>query len=155
MAIDSGVVIGVSDTAHDFTRSGNRVVSYRVSGEIGSGHRFSPGPNFEVTIPVQFAASPQPDARREVALSARQAGVTGIHVGNFAGIGVQAVANTLHDKLAVIFNRPIALGSVPAPAGLLSFKVMQDGGLTLYFRPDVAGRFAAGAAQTMLNNIRI
>ncbi|WP_051668733.1 LGFP repeat-containing protein [Deinococcus frigens] len=153
--IDSVVVIGVSDTAYDFTRSGNRVVTYRVSGEIGSGHWYIPDPNFEVTIPVQFTASPQPDARRAVALSARQAGVIGIHVDNFAGIGIHAVANALHDKLAAIFNRPIALGSVPAPAGLLSFKVMKDGGLTLYFRPDVAGRFAAGLAQTMLNNIQI
>lgn len=153
--IDSVVVIGVSDTAYDFTRSGNRVVTYRVSGEISSGHWYIPDPNFEVTIPVQFTASPPPDARREVALSARQAGVIGIHVDNFAGLGVQAVANALHDKLAAIFNRPIALGSVPAIAGLLSFKVMKDGGLTLYFRPDVAGRFAAGAAQTLLNDLRI
>ncbi|WP_226342662.1 LGFP repeat-containing protein [Deinococcus sp. AJ005] len=153
--IDSVVVIGVSDSAYDFTRSGNRVVTYRVSGEISSGHWYIPDPNFEVTIPVQFAASPPPDARREVALSARQAGVIGIHVDNFAGLGIHDVANALHDKLAAIFNRPIALGSVPAIAGLLSFKVMKDSGLTLYFRPDVAGRFAAGAAQTMLNDIRI
>jgi hypothetical protein len=153
--IDSVVVVGVSDTAYDFTRSGNRVVTYRVSGEIGSGHWYIPDPNFEVTIPVQFTASPQPDARRDVTLSARQAGVIGIHVDNFAGIGIHDVANALHDKLAALFNRPIPLGSVPAAAGLLSFKVMQDGGLTLYFRPDVAGRFAAGVAQTMLNNIEI
>ncbi len=153
--IESVVVIGVSDTAYDFTRSGNRVVTYRVSGEISSGHWYVPDPNFEVTIPVRFMASPQPDARRDVALSVGQAGVIGIHVSNFAGLGVQAVADGLHDKLAAIFNRPIALGSVPAPAGLLSFKVMQDGGLTLYFRPDVAGRFAAGVAQNMLNSIQI
>ncbi|MDV6375558.1 LGFP repeat-containing protein [Deinococcus arenicola] len=153
--IDSTVVIGVSDTGYNFTRSGNRVVTYRVSGEISSGHWYIPDPNFEVTIPVQFLASPQPDARRDVALSVRQAGVVGIHVDNFAGIGIHAVANALHDKLAAIFNQPILLGSVPAAAGLLSFKVMKDGGLTLYFRPDVIGRFAAGTAQNMLNAIRI
>ncbi|GGL76887.1 hypothetical protein GCM10010840_13610 [Deinococcus aerolatus] len=37
----------------------------------------------------------------------------------------------------------------------LSFKGVQDSGLNLYFRPDVAGRCAAGVAQTMLNNIEI
>lgn len=153
--IDSVVVIGVSDTAYSFTRSGNRVVTYRVAGEISSGRWYIPDPNFEVTIPVQFAASPQPDARRDVALSARQAGVISIHVDNFAGIGVREVAGALHDKLAAVFNRPIPLGNVPAAAGLLSFKVMKDGGLTLYFRPDVAGRFAAGVAQGMLDNIEI
>ncbi len=153
--IDSVVVVGISDTAYDFTRSGNRVVTYRVSGEISSGHWFVPDPDFEVTIPVQFVSTPQPDARREVTLLARQAGVINIHVSNFAGIGVGDVAKALREKLAAIFASPIRLGTVPAAAGLLSFKVMKDGGLTLYFRPDLAGRFAAVAAQNMLDNIKI
>lgn len=79
----------------------------------------------------------------------------GIRVDNFAGLGVQVGANALHNRLAAVFNRPIALGSVPAVAGLLSFKVMKDGGLPPYFLPDVDGRFTAGAAQTTLNSIQI
>lgn len=153
--LDSVALSGVSDTSYDFWRSGNRVVSYRVTGEISSGHWYIPDPNFEVTIPVLFVATPQPDARRDVQLQARQGGVIQIHVSNFAGIGVDDVAKALKDKLAAIFNQPIALGSVPAAAGLLSFKVLKDGGLKLYFRPDTAGKFAAGVAQGTLNNLNI
>ena len=153
--LDSVSVIGVSDTSYDFWRSGNRVVTYRVAGEISSGHWYIPDPDFEVTIPVLFTATPKPDARHDVKLLAQQAGVIGIHVTNFAGIGVHDVANALQSKLAAIFKQPIALGSVPAAAGLLSFKVLKDGGLKLYFRPDPVGKLAAGVAQNTLDNLSI
>lgn len=153
--LDSVSVIGVSDTSYDFWRSGNRVVTYRVAGEISSGHWYIPDPDFEVTIPVLFTATPKPDARHDVKLLAQQAGVIGIHVTNFAGIGVHDVANALQSKLAAIFKQPIALGSVPAAAGLLSFKVLKDGGLKLYFRPDGVGKLAAGVAQSTLDNLSI
>lgn len=133
----------------------NGVIFFEGGGVVEPATAGLPGAQVLAAFAGAFRRRTADDARRDVALSARQAGVIGIHVDNFAGIGVGDVANALHDKLAAVFNRPIPLGSVPAAAGLLSFKVMKDGGLTLYFRPDVAGRFAAGVAQTMLNNIGI
>jgi hypothetical protein len=104
---------------------------------------------------VLFSALPPPDGRREAVLGVRQAGVSGLHAGTLAGTDGHDRAGALRDRLTTVLSHPVALGRVPAAAGLLSFKVMQDGGLALYFRPDVAGRFAAGVAQGLLDHLEL
>ncbi len=153
--IGSVAVVGIGDTTPHAARSGNRIITCGVSGEIGGDPWFLPTPAFGFTLPVLFSAFPPPDGRREVTLQVRQAGVGGLHAGTPAGTDGHDQAQALRDRLTPVLSQPVTLGRVPAAAGLLSFKVMQDGGLTLYFRPDVAGRFAVGAAQDLLDHMQL
>ncbi|GAA5437593.1 LGFP repeat-containing protein [Deinococcus aquaticus] len=142
---------GVSGTAPDFTRSGNRTLTFRVTGRPDSGHWFIPEPAFELTIPVQVAATPPPDSRRAVTLIARQAGLIGIHAA--PGQDAGATAHALLGHLTALFRAPIRLGVIPGHAGLLSVKVTAGGGLTLFFRPDERGWAAAALAQHTLDHL--
>ena len=151
--IDSVSIVGISATRYDFWRSGNRIVTFRIAGEVASGSIFIPDPNFEIRIPVLFEATPQPNGQNDTRLQARQAGTAYIHASNFAGIGTRKTVEGIKEKIIQAFAQPIKLGDVPKAAGLLSFLVKADGALALYFRPDVIGKLAAGVAQGQLDNI--
>ncbi|GGS39528.1 LGFP repeat-containing protein [Deinococcus knuensis] len=160
MQITAVTCTGVSDTAPDFSRSGNRTVTFRVTGEQRSGDWAIPEPTFELTVPVQFAATPPPDARRAVTLIARQAGVIGLHTAPHPDAPHAGAAHpdpeghvrALHD-LTDLFRAPVRLAVIPAQAGLLSVKVLPGGDLRLYFRPDERGRAAATLARRTLDQL--
>lgn len=149
LRLGSVALIGVSDTTYDFTRSGNRVLTYRATGTLVPGLEGGPRPDVELTIPLQFVPSPHPDGRRAVRLMVRQAGVIGLTSGSVDGSG--RVAELLGGTLVSLLPAPRRLGHLPSSAGLLSFKVTAQGGLCLYFRPDRAGALAAHHAQTVLD----
>ena len=151
--IGSVSIVGISSTQKDFWRSRNRIVTFRIAGEVASGHWYIPDPNFEIRLPVLFEAVPTPNAHNDTHLQARQAGTAFITASNPLGIGTSQTVEGLKNKIVQAFSQPIALGDVPKVAGLLSFMVQADGALTLYFRPDVIGKVAAAAAQNQLDNI--
>lgn len=153
--IQSVAIVGVSGTGYDFMRSRNRVITFRVSGEVASGHWFIPDPNWWLELPIRIEAVPNPNASTAVTIRVIRSGPARIHADNFAGIGVEDTINGIRSALEGGFGSPINLADVPANAGLLSAKVMPDGAFSLYFRPDTPGRFAAFVAQTQLDNLEI
>ncbi|WP_165795166.1 LGFP repeat-containing protein [Deinococcus koreensis] len=152
--LDTLALVGVSDTAHDFTRSGNRVLTYRATGTVRA-DQTEPRPTaFDLTLPLQFVPSPHPDGHRAVRLMARQAGVIGLTTPLDSGSAplterLQAVSGVL----TTLLPAPELLGVVPSGAGLLSFRVTSDGGIRLAFRPDGAGTLAAQHAQTLFDTL--
>ena len=54
------------------------------------------------------------------------------------------LADGLKNGVTKLFASPIALGDVPSDAKPLSFKVMPDGGITLYLQPHVVNGFDLG-----------
>lgn len=153
--IQSVSIVNVSSTSYDFRRSGNRVITFRIAGEVSSGRWYVPDPDWWVELPILFQGTPHPNAANDVELRVRRAGAPRVHVSNFAGIGVQETMDGLRTALDEGFASPITLAEIPAAAGLLSAKVMPDGAISLYFRPDNFGRFAAAVAQDRLDNIEI
>lgn len=152
--VQSVAIVGVSATGYDFMRSRNRVITFRVSGEVASGHWYIPDPNWWLELPIRIEAAPDPNASTPVTIRAVRSGAARIHADNFAGIGIRDTIDGIRAALEGGFGAPINLGrEIPGNAGLLSAKVMPDGAFSLYFRPDLAGRFAAFAAQNELNNI--
>ena len=106
-------------------------------------------------MPIRLDATPVPNAQRAVEVRVVRSGPARIHADNFAGLGVGETIDGIKSAIEGGFSAPIKLADVPAAAGLLSAKVMPDGGVTLFFRPDLAGRFAAFAAQQALDNLQI
>lgn len=149
--LDGVSLAGISDTTFDLSRSGNRVLTFQLTGPLRPGPHDLPEPTFEARLPVQFAASPPPDARRPVSLIARQAGLITLH----APPDCQGALPALSRALGLLLRVPVTLARVPGHAGLLSFKVHADGSLSLSFRPDPAGRAAAGAAQRRLDRLHV
>ena len=147
--LDGVSLAGISDTTFDLSRSGNRVLTFQLTGPLRPGPHDLPEPTFEARLPVQFAASPPPDARRPVSLIARQAGLITLR----APPDRQGALPALSRALGLLLRAPVTLARVPGHAGLLSFKVHADGSLSLSFRPDPAGRAAAGAAQRRLDRL--
>ncbi|GAA0521816.1 hypothetical protein [Deinococcus depolymerans] len=148
--LDSVTLAGVSDTRFDLRRSGNRVLTFHLRGPVRPGPHGRPDPAFEAWLPVQFAASPAPDACRPVRLIARQAGLITLR----APPDRQGRLPSLGDALGRLLRAPVTLASVPGHAGLLSFKVLADGSLSLSFRPDPAGHAAAAAARRFMDRLR-
>lgn len=136
-------------------RSGNRSVTFRMSGEVASGHWAIPDPNWWAEMPIRIEAVPEPDAARDVVIRVVRSGAAQIHADNFAGIGTTDTVNGIKSAIESGFSAPIKLADVPAVAGLLSAKVLPDGAVALYFRPDIAGRFAAVVAQNSLDDLEI
>lgn len=153
--IQSVAIVGVSGTVHDFMRSGNRSITFRMSGEVSSGLWFIPDPNWWVEMPLRIEAVPAPTTTSDVVVSVVRSGPARIHADNFAGIGTQDTVNGIRSAIESGFSSPIKVADVPAAAGLLSAKVLPDGAVALYFRPDLAGRFAAFTAQNALDNLKI
>ncbi|MDO5706930.1 MAG: hypothetical protein Q4G49_17905 [Paracoccus sp. (in: a-proteobacteria)] len=153
--IQSVAIVGVSATGYDFWRSRNRAVTFRIAGEISTGRWFIPDPNWWLEIPLRIEAAPNPDAATTVKVRVVRAGTVRIHADNFAGIGTGETVDGLRQAITTAFANPIELAEVPAAAGLLSVKVLPDGAVALYFRPDLVGGFAASAAQRQLDNLAI
>ena len=153
--IQSVAIVGVSSTGYDFWRSRNRTITIRVAGEIKSGHWYIPDPNWWVELPIRLEAQPDPDARTPVTIRVVRAGATRIHADNFAGIGTTETVDGIKAAIEGAFGQPIELADVPAEAGLLSVKVLPDGVIALYFRPDLIGGFAAATAHGQLDNLKI
>jgi hypothetical protein len=153
--IQSVSIVGVSPTGYDFWRSVNRSITFRISGEVRSGLFFIPDPNWWVEMPIRLEATPAPNAQTKVEIRVIRSGAARIHADNLAGIGTADTVAGIKTAIENGFSAPIKLADVPAEAGLLSAKVMPDGGVTLFFRPDLVGRFAAFAAQQALDNIQL
>lgn len=153
--IQSVAIVGVSGTGYDFLRSGNRSITFRMAGEVGSGSILIPDPNWWVEMPIRIEATPKPDTTRDVTIRVVRSGPARIHADNFAGIGTEATVKGIKSAIESGFSSPIKLADVPAVAGLLSAKVLPDGAFALYFRPDTAGKFAAFAAQNALDDLKI
>jgi LGFP repeat len=153
LTIDSVAIVSVSNTRYDFNRSKNRTITFEIKGEYQLDGL--PDPDYTITLQLAFDANPMPNA--QVATKIFVSLITGhVHTYNFAGIGTGQLANQLSAKLSEVFATPIDLTesqNIPAEAGLLSFKVMQDGGLKFFFRPDIAGTFAALSVQSFLNDM--
>ncbi len=153
LSIDSLSIVNVGNTRYDFWRSKNRIITFQITGEYSVD--WIPDPNYTITLHLEFFANPVPNGLVASKIFARSAGFS-ITTSNFAGLGTQELANGLKEKLDNVFKENIDLTgsqSIPENAGFLSFKVMQDGGFTFYFRPDLAGGFAAAIVQNMLDNM--
>ncbi len=153
--IQSVAIVGVSGTVSDFMRSGNRSVKFRMSGEVSSGHWYIPDPNWWVEMPIRIEAVPAPDAAHDVVIRVVRSGSVRIHADNFAGIGTEDTVKGIKSAIESGFSSPIKLADVPAAAGLLSAKVLPNGSVALYFRPDTVGKFSAVVAQNALDNLKI
>lgn len=153
--IQSVSIAGVSATGYDFWRSLNRSITFRIAGEILSGIILIPDPNWWVEIPLRLEATPAPNARQNVEVRIVMADVARIHADNPLDIGVRETVNGIRSAIERNFSAPIKLADIPANAGLLSVKVMPDGGIKLFFRPDSVGSFAAFTAQGVLDNLDI
>ncbi len=153
LKIDSVNIVGIGNTRYDFWRSKNRIITFQISGEYAVD--WIPDPDYKITLHLEFFADPIPNGKVASKIFARSVGFS-ITTTNFAGLGTRELADGLKAKLTEIFRNPIDLTnnqSIPENAGLLSFKVMADGGFSFYFRPDFAGGFAAAVVQNMLNNM--
>ena len=153
LTIDSVSIISVSKTRYDFNRSRNRTITFEIKGEYQLD--WLPDPDYTITLQLSFDANPVPNG--QIASKIFVSLVSGnVHTYNFAGIGTGELANQLSDKLSDVFSSPIDLTdgqTIPAEAGFLSFKVMSNGGLTFYFRPDIIGGIAALSVQGFLNDL--
>ena len=72
-----------------------------------------------------------------------------------SGIGNGSLLDGLKNGVTKLFASPMSLGDVPASALPLSFKVMPEGGITLYIQPHVVngldlGNFARYVIQQKL-----
>lgn len=150
--IQSVSIAGVSATGYDFWRSRNRSITFRITGEILSGSFLIPDPDWWVEMFLKLEATPMPNARQTVAVQIVKADTPRIHV---EGIASRTIFNEISAAIDRNFSAPIKLADIPAEAGLLSVKVMPDGGIKLFFRPDPAGSFAAFTAQGALDRLEI
>ena len=153
LTIDSVAIVSVSNTRYDFMRSKNRTITFEIKGEYQLD--WLPDPDYTITLQLAFEANPVPNANLATKIFVSL--ISGnVYTYNFAGIGTGELANQLAAKLNEVFSSPIDLTAdqnIPAEAGLLSFKVMQTGELKFFFRPDIAGTFAALSVQSFLNEM--
>jgi hypothetical protein len=153
LTIDSVAIVSVSNTRYDFNRSKNRTITFEIKGEYQVD--WAPDPDYTITLQLAFEANPIPNA--QTATKVFVSLISGnVHTYNFAGIGTGELANQLSSKISQVFSSPIDLTegqTIPAAAGLLSFKVMKTGALMFYFRPDIAGTIAALSVQGFLNDM--
>lgn len=90
----------------------------------------APGGPLTLCVPLALKVSPAPDARREVHLGARQAGLIDLPPGTPARAARHAL-RALDDLL----RRPLQLAALPAGNHLIGAHVTPDGGLHLDFLP--------------------
>ena len=69
------------------------------------------------------------------------------------GIGTGDLERALRDALTGLFKDPRQLTTVPANVTVLSFKVMSDGGLTVFLKPDDPAKNWAPVAQQLLDGL--
>ena len=147
LIIDRVAIGTVSDTGYDFVRSLNRTITFKISGEYAVD--WLPDPNYTISLRIAFETNVPPNGTRACTLSARLAHWH-IHT---SGIGHDRLLRGLQQGILQGFQAPMVLGEVPAEAGLLSFKVMRDGGLKLYFKGGPTGRVVAIVAQQKLDEL--
>lgn len=153
LSVDNVSIINVSNTRYDFWRSKNRTVTFRITGEYAVD--WVPDPDYTIDLQLSFDPTPVPNAHSECRVFVRML-TYHITTWNVFGIGTGELAQALKNSLESAFADPIELTegqAIPANAGLLSFKVMQDGGLTFFFRPDGLGRIVASIVQTTLDRM--
>lgn len=147
--IESVRIASVSDTGYHFTRSKNRTVTFKISGNYESGVFFIPNPSYTITLKIAFESDTHPNGKVACKLSARLAHWH-IHT---SGVGHDSLLKGLKKAVLEGFSRPFELGEVPQNSGLLSFKVQQDGGIKLYFTGNTTGRIVALVAQEKLKDL--
>ncbi|WP_298516345.1 hypothetical protein [uncultured Kordia sp.] len=147
--VDSVRISSVSDTGNNFDRSKNRKVSFKIKGDYESGIFFIPNPSYTITLRIAFESNKNPDGKKGCKLTAR---LDHWHI-HTSGAGHGKLFNGLKKGILEGFKKPLKLGDVPKNTGFLSFKVMKDGGIKLYFRGDVVGQFAAAVAQSKLDKM--
>jgi hypothetical protein len=135
--VDDVSVTDVSDTGYDFWESRNRLVTIHFDG-----HYHIPWPlpdsHWNMDLRLLFAGDRHDDGSMHlwVALDHWY-----IHT---SGIGHGSLLDGLKNGVTKLFASPLALGDIPADAKPLSFKVMPDGGITLYLQPHVEGGLDLG-----------
>lgn len=149
MNVDSVRISSVSDTGNNFERSKNRKVTFKIKGDYESGIFFIPNPSYTITLRIAFESDKNPNGKIGCKLSAR---LDHWHI-HTSGAGHKKLLNGLKKGILEGFKKPLKLGDVPKNTGFLSFKVMKDGGIKLYFRGDVVGQFAAAVAQSKLDKM--
>ncbi|SED64066.1 LGFP repeat-containing protein [Tenacibaculum sp. MAR_2010_89] len=147
--VESVRISTVSDTGYDFTRSKNRKVTFKISGNYESGIFFIPNPSYTITLRIAFESDKNPDGKVACTLKAR---LDHWHI-HTSGVGHDKLLKGLKKAVLEGFNKPFELGDVPKNTGFLSFKVMKNGGIKLYFKGDVLGSFAALVAQKKLDKM--
>ena len=147
--IESVRIDKVGNTGYDFTRSKNRKVTFKISGNYESGVFFIPNPSYTITLRIAFESDKNPDGKVACKLKAR---LDHWHI-HTSGVGHGKLLNGLKQAVLGGFSKPFELGEVPVNSGLLSFKVMKDGGIKLYFKADNLGRVVALIAQDKLDKL--
>ena len=139
----------VSNTGYDFTRSKNRKVTFKITGEYESGHWYIPNPSYIITLRLAFTTDKNPDGKVSCKLLVK---LDSWHI-HTSGIGHSKLLKGLKDGILKGFKKPLELGKIPANVGFLSFKILKNGGIRLYFSPDSIGSTVAIVAQNKLNNL--
>ncbi|QHI34935.1 hypothetical protein IMCC3317_02800 [Kordia antarctica] len=147
--VDSVRISSVGNTGYDFTRSKNRKVTFKIKGDYESGIFFIPNPSYTITLRIAFESNKNPDGKVACKLTAK---LDHWHI-HTSGAGNSKLLAGLKKGILEGFKDALELGDVPKNTGFLSFKVMKDGGIKLYFRGDILGKVVAGVAQDKLDKL--
>jgi hypothetical protein len=137
--VDGVHVSDVSDTGYGFWESRNRLVTVHFDG-----HYHTPWPlpdaHWNMDLRLLFGADRHGDGSMHlwVALDHWYIHTSG------PWPWYSDLADGLKNGVTKLFASPISLGDVPSDAKPLSFKVMPDGGITIYLQPHVENGFDLG-----------
>jgi hypothetical protein len=146
LSVDSVSITGVSNTGYGFWNSRNRLVTFHFEGEHDSGHWYIPDPDYEMDLRLLFYGKKEADGSTSLWVA-----LDHWHIYT-SGIGHDDLLNGLKNGILNIFASPVKLGdNIPAACNLLSFKMMPDGGLTIFLQPGGAAALCQLAIQNQLN----
>ncbi len=139
----------VTDTGYGFWESRNRMVTIHFDGWYDNG--ILPDTDYNMDLRLLFYAIKDRDGNgRETGGMHLFVALDHWHI-HTSGLGNGKLLRGLRDGVLGKFGQPLALGDVPAGAQALSFKVMPDGGITLFLKPGDLAAFRQLLVQRALD----
>ncbi len=129
-------ISAVSDTGYGFWESRNRLVTFHIHGWYDNG--WLPDTDYDMDLRLLFAADRHGDGSRSLSVRLDH---WYIHT---SGLGNGKLLRGLKDGVLKLFTTPLALGDIPADVEVLAVKVMKDGALNIYVKPNVSNGFDLG-----------
>jgi hypothetical protein len=162
LTLDSISIREISDTGHGFLQSRNRLVTFRVEGEIVRDFDFDP--NYTLDLRLLFFAQKEANGsttlrvaldRADIETSGFQARFVSVST-LINGLDTNRDVESVVRKLSAVFPpsdvRPKLVNlELPAAVNVLSVKVQKDGSLKVYLQPDLGGALGALALQRELD----
>jgi hypothetical protein len=152
LKLESVRIGGVTHTGYDFWHSSDRLVTIHFEGEIDSGHWYIPNWGIEIDLRLKFYANKRSDGNTELLYA-----LDGLRVEAsnkwLLGAGTGDIEKAISDGITGFFKNPQLLTTVPGTLTVLSFKVMLDGGLTLFLKPDDQANKWAPVIQQALDGL--